>query len=118
MKKFVYLIVGIPAAILLIVLSVANRQDAIFRLDPFNAVDPAVSVTLPFFVFLFLAFLAGVVIGGTVSWFSQGKVRRTARQEKARASQLEQEAKAEKKRADELAAAGSYAAIGSSKNAA
>lgn len=121
MKKFLYLIIGVPVAIFLIVLSVANRQDVTFRLDPFNAADPAISVTLPFFVFLFVTFLAGIVLGGCVAWFSQGKARRAARHEKVRANELEQKAKAERKRADQLAATGGVPAIGSglsNKNAA
>ena len=116
MKKFVYLIIGIPVAVLLIILSVANRQDVMFRLDPFNAADPAVSVTLPFFVFLFIAFLAGMIIGGSVSWFSQGRARRTARREKERARRLEEEVRAEKKRADGMSGE-NLPAIGSGKAA-
>lgn len=88
MKKFLWLIVGVPAAVLLIVFSVANRQLIQFRLDPFNTDNPAIAVELPFFVFLFAALLAGMAIGGLAVWISQGQYRKTARAQKARADAL------------------------------
>lgn len=104
MRKLAWLLVGIPVAIVLIVMSVANRQMVTFRLDPFNAENPALAVTLPFFVYLFAAVLAGILIGGFFSWLSQGRFRRTARSERIRANRLEDEAAAQKKRAEQLVA--------------
>ena len=49
LKKFAWLFAGIPVAIVLIVLSVTNRHMVTLRLDPFNAENPALAVTLPFF---------------------------------------------------------------------
>ena len=79
MRKLVNLLILLPLAIVLIFLSVANRQDVRFSLDPLNATEPALSVTLPFFVFLFCVLLLGMVIGGTVTWWSQGKYRKELR---------------------------------------
>jgi uncharacterized integral membrane protein len=102
-KKFLWLIIGVPVAILLIIFCVANRQFVTMRLDPFNAVDPAVAIELPLFVFIFLALLAGIVLGGIASWLAQGKYRRAARNEHVRADRNEAEAQAQKRRAEALA---------------
>ncbi len=87
MRKFVNLLILLPLAIVLIFLSVANRQEVRFSVDPLNTVEPALSFTLPFFVFLFGALLIGMVVGGLVTWWSQGKYRkelRVSRNEAAR----------------------------------
>jgi uncharacterized integral membrane protein len=81
-KKLLWLLIGIPAAVVLIVFSVANRHPVTMRLDPFHAENPSVAIQLPFFVFLFAAFIAGMVIGGLTVWISQGRYRKAARQKK------------------------------------
>lgn len=102
-RKLAWLLAGLPVAIVLIVMSVANRQMVTFRLDPFNAENPALAVTLPFFVYLFAALLIGILLGGFFSWLSKGRLRRTARSERIRANRLEDEAATQKKRAEQLA---------------
>ena len=75
MRKLINIVIVLPLAVVLIVLSVANRQSVRFSLDPFNSVDPAISVTVPFFVFLFVALLTGIIIGWIANWISQRKYR-------------------------------------------
>lgn len=72
-------------------------------LDPFNSADPAFSVSMPFFVFLFAALLLGMVIGSVATWFKQGKHRKNAREEHSKAVKWQDEAENQKKRAEELA---------------
>lgn len=103
MRKLIFLFIALPVAIVLIVLSVANRQSVQMSLDPFNAVDPVFAFTLPFFVFLFAALLAGMVIGSCATWFKQGKYRKNARKEHSESVKWQDEAKTQKKRAEELA---------------
>ncbi len=103
LKKITWLIVGIPVAVVLIAMSVANRQPVTLRLDPFNAADPALAITLPFFVFLFAAALTGVLVGGFFSWLSQHRFRKLARDEHVRANRKDREAAEQKARADALA---------------
>lgn len=67
-------------AVFLVVLALANRHDARLVLDPFNPRNPALEVSVPFFVFMFALLMLGVLIGGMSVWFSQGKWRKTARQ--------------------------------------
>ncbi|MGI9400311.1 MAG: LapA family protein [Rhizobiaceae bacterium] len=111
LKKLIWLIVGIPVAVVLIAVSVANRQPVTLRLDPFNSVDPALVVTLPFFVFLFVAVLVGVLIGGFFSWLSQSRFRKLARSERTRANKKEQEAAQQRARAETLAQQNAEAAV-------
>lgn len=104
MKRIVWAIIGIPVAITLIVLSVANRQPVQLRLDPFSAADPAIAWTLPFFLHLFVALIAGMAIGGFAVWMGQGKYRAQARRERGKARRFEEQAEANRQRAEELAA--------------
>lgn len=104
MKRLLYLFLLLPIGIALIVLSVANRQHVTLRLDPFNDVDPALSLDWPFFAFLFAALLLGMVIGGIAVWFGQGKYRKEARRERGQARRWRDEAEENRKRIDELAA--------------
>jgi uncharacterized integral membrane protein len=103
-KKIFYLVILVPIGVLLIVLSVANRQPVTLRLDPFNEVNPALAATWPFFAFLFVALLIGMIIGAVLTWFSQGRNRAAARRNKAETQRWRQEAETQRKRADEIAA--------------
>jgi uncharacterized integral membrane protein len=103
-KRILLLFVAIPLAVLLIVFSVANRAQVTMVLDPFSAENPAISVALPFFVFLFGAFLAGLLVGGLVAWLGQGRHRRLEKRFAGDAATWRKEAEAQKNRADALAA--------------
>ncbi|MGB7285706.1 MAG: DUF1049 domain-containing protein [Salaquimonas sp.] len=103
MRKLTFLFIALPVAIVLIVLSVANRQSVQMSLDPFNSVDPAFAFSMPFFVFLFCAVLLGMVIGSIATWIKQGKHRKAARKEHTDAVKWQSEAESQKKRAEELA---------------
>ncbi|MBT9372133.1 LapA family protein [Rhizobium sp. CSW-27] len=95
-KKIVSLVVLVPIAIVLIVLCVANRQTVTLALNPFQPDDAVLSLSAPFFLFLFVAVLFGMLLGSVVTWIAQGKHRRLARQE-ARAALKRQDAAAQPK---------------------
>lgn len=105
-RKIVNLVILIPIGILLIVLSVANRQSVTLALNPFTPDDRLLSVTAPFFVFLFLALVVGMTIGSVATWFTQGKYRKRARTETLAAIRWRTEADKQKSWADEVAGAG------------
>ncbi|MEO8668144.1 MAG: lipopolysaccharide assembly protein LapA domain-containing protein [Bauldia sp.] len=88
MRRFVSLFVLLPLAVVIVFISVANRHAATFSLDPFGSAAPALSVTAPLFVLLFVTLLIGIVVGGIAVWFGQGKWRRAARAERANAARL------------------------------
>ena len=80
-RKIVNVVILVPVAIILIVLSVANREWVSFALNPFNPNDQVLSVSAPFFVFLFLALIVGMLVGSFATWLRQGKYRKRARKE-------------------------------------
>ncbi|MEM9330312.1 MAG: LapA family protein [Pseudomonadota bacterium] len=91
MRKIFNYIFLLPLAIVLILLSVANRQSVRFSLDPLNSDTPALFVDLPLFVVLFLTFLLGILLGGMFVWLSQGKHRKALREKTAESSRLKRE---------------------------
>lgn len=102
-KRVVNILVLIPIAIVLIVLSVANRQAVTLALNPFRPEDSVLSVTAPFFVYLFLATIFGLVLGALITWFAQGKYRKRARVEANEAVKWHGEAEKHRTRAEAIA---------------
>lgn len=102
LKRLINLAILLPLGILIVVLSVANRHVVSLALNPFNPADPVLSVSLPFFVFLFIAVIIGVMVGSLVTWFNQGAWRRQARNEAHAARKWREEADKQKNRVEEL----------------
>jgi hypothetical protein len=71
-------------------------------LDPFSRENPAISLTLPFFAFIFGALVLGIVLGGFLVWLSQGRYRKEARKQAAEARTWRAEAEGQRRRADAL----------------
>lgn len=107
MRKIVNLVFLVPIAIVLILLSVANRHLVTFSLDPLNTETPAFAMSLPFFVFIFIALIIGAIIGSCLTWFSQGKHRKALKEQAYENTCLkrdyEKDHKAEKKEKAEIA---------------
>ncbi len=87
MRKFFTALVLIPLGLIFIVFAVANRHLVTVSFDPFNSSDPSVGLTLPLFVVIIAVAIAGVVAGGSATWFRQRHWRRAARQHEADARQ-------------------------------
>ena len=64
LRRFVWLLVALPVAVLLLTLAVANRHGVRLVLDPFRPDEPVLSLVLPFYAYLFGMLLIGIVIGG------------------------------------------------------
>ncbi len=95
-KKIVNLLVLVPLAIILVILCVANRQSVTLALNPFRPDDTLLAFTAPFFVFIFLAVIFGVLLGSFATWVSQGKHRKRARIEAKEAIRWHDEATKQK----------------------
>jgi uncharacterized integral membrane protein len=95
-KKILSLVILVPLGVLLIVLSVANRQSVTLALNPFRPDDSVLSVTAPFFLFLLLSLLLGMLIGSVGTWWTQGRYRRQARIEAREAIKWHSEADRQK----------------------
>lgn len=92
LRRFLWLLIAIPTVIVLIALAVANRQSVQLILDPFSASNPAFAIEAPLFLLVLLAVGAGVLLGGIVTWFGQGKWRKSARREHRDAASWKREA--------------------------
>jgi uncharacterized integral membrane protein len=91
-KRILTIVVLVPVAIVLIALAVANRTFVPFTLNPFDPGDPGLTLSLPLFVFLFIALLVGVLIGSAATWLRQGRYRKMARRHAEEARTLRDEA--------------------------
>ncbi len=80
MRRTLAFLLIIPIAVVLVLLAIANRGPVTLSLDPFSKAAPALSFTAPLFVFLLLAVMTGVFLGGVATWLKQGRHRRLERQ--------------------------------------
>jgi uncharacterized integral membrane protein len=79
LHRIVRYIVLAPAVVVLAAIGLANTQDVRLALDPFRPGDPALSLVLPFYVWLLTSLIVGVLIGGMATWASQAHWRQSAR---------------------------------------
>lgn len=99
-RKLINILILLPIAIVLIVLSVANRDTVTLALNPFDPSDNLLSISAPFFVFLFATLILGMIIGSAATWFRQGKYRKKARSEAREAVKWHTEADKQRERAE------------------
>ena len=92
LRRFVWVLVAFPVAVLLLTLAVANRHGVRLVLDPFRSDEPVLFLVLPFYAYLFGVLLIGIVIGGLATWVAQARWRRTARRRAAEARRWQAEA--------------------------
>lgn len=92
LRRILTYVVVVPLAVVLIALGVVNAHYVELILDPFRAESPMLSISLPFYVYLFAAVVVGIVIGGWVTWRSQAHWRREARRRAAEAQRWHAEA--------------------------
>jgi uncharacterized integral membrane protein len=92
LRRFVWLLVAFPVAVVLLTLAVANRHGVRLVLDPFRSEEPVLFLVLPFYAYLFGMLLIGIVIGGLTVWVTQARWRRTARRRAAEAQRWQAEA--------------------------
>lgn len=92
MVRFLKALLLVPVAVAVILLAVANRGPVQISFDPFSPETPEFAVTVPLFAVIFLAVMAGVLIGGTAAWLAQGRYRRERRQYRREAQTLKTEA--------------------------
>ncbi len=79
-------IIGVPIALLLVMLAVANRDMVTLSLDPIGG-----DISLPLYLVIFLAFLLGLICGGLLTWASGVKRRmRKRREEREKAAAANQ----------------------------
>ena len=92
LRRFIWILVAFPVAVLLLTLAVTNRHGVRLVLDPFRSDEPVLFLVLPFYAYLFGVLLVGIVIGGLATWVAQARWRRTARRRAAEARRWQAEA--------------------------
>lgn len=91
-KRILTYLVLLPLAIALVALGVVNTHTVELVLDPFRPEAPAISISLPFYAYLFAAIVLGILVGSFVTWRSQAHWRREARRRTAEAQRWRGEA--------------------------
>ena len=84
--KLISRLMFIPVAAVFVVFAVANRHRVTLELWPLP-----LEVDIPVYIAVLGALAAGVAIGGSAQWLSDGKRRRRAREDKRKASALERQ---------------------------
>ena len=92
LRRIVWLLIALPAGLLLITLAVANRHEVQLTLDPFRPEAPVLSLVLPFYVYLLASLIVGVLLGGLAMWMSQSRWRHSARVQGRAAARWQAEA--------------------------
>lgn len=92
MRSFAKFLILAPLTVLVAVLALANRTPVTLSLDPFRPESPALSLSLPLFVVIFVTLMLGVLLGGVATWLNQGKWRRAARRRRYELTKLQEEA--------------------------
>ncbi len=92
MKFWLKLLVLVIIGVLVVAIALANKEIVQVSANPFGTTDKALSLSVPLFLVMFALFIVGMVFGGILTWFGQGKHRRAARQAKAEAANLRTQA--------------------------
>ena len=106
LRRIVNVLILIPLAVVLIALTVANRNVVPLSIDVFNPGNPALTYDAPLFVWLFAAAAVGVVAGGFGAWLAQGKHRKQERAYKTEAQKLRYEVEETKRKSGDAGAKG------------
>jgi uncharacterized integral membrane protein len=88
MKKLITWLVLTPLALALAVFAFLNRQMVPVALDPTGGDIAWLRFQAPLYVLMLASGAVGVVAGGLVTWFGQGRHRRQARAAKSEATRL------------------------------
>ena len=103
LKRLLFVVVVLPIALILLALAVANRQMVSLNWNPFTPDFPGHQITAPMFVFLFLVFAGGMIVGSMATWFKQSRYRKRARAKEAEAEEWRYKADRERERAQAMA---------------
>jgi uncharacterized integral membrane protein len=78
-RRFVYWLILIPAALLFIAFALANRQRVFLFLNPLPGFQSGAD--LPLFLIIFLCLFLGALIGAFIAWNAQRPWRTLARRQ-------------------------------------
>jgi uncharacterized integral membrane protein len=110
-RKIVTVLILVPLALAIVMFAVANRAPVRLAFDPFASEPPMLALSLPLFLVLLIALIAGVIIGGAAAWSRQRKWRRRARRHAADLKEARAEAAALRRQLEAGATQGPAASI-------
>jgi len=91
-----YLILA-PIVVLMLAFAYANRMWVTVSFNPLASADlPSALVPAPIYAVVFVSIMIGVIVGGSSTWFSQGRHRRALRHAKAELERLRSELQAKR----------------------
>ena len=102
MKRLLAIFILLPVAILIVALSLANRQPVRLSVPNFNG-EALFAMQAPLFVVLFAILFIGMIIGSLGTWVRQSRHRRKSSERKVEATKAGFEAQKQRERADALA---------------
>lgn len=103
-KRIVAVVVLLPVAIIVVALSLANRQSVELIVPNFDG-TALFSASLPLFAVIFVTLFTGLLLGSLGTWLRQSRHRRAAEIRKAEAVAAKRDAEKLRQRAEQLAKA-------------
>ncbi|WP_208442057.1 lipopolysaccharide assembly protein LapA domain-containing protein [Bartonella raoultii] len=86
-RIFFAIILLIPTGFLLAFI-VANRQMVTLTLDPFQTNSENFTYHAPFFIWLFIFFGLGILLGNLINWFAYHKCKKALKKSKTELEKL------------------------------
>ena len=103
MRTLFRIVVVLPIALVILAFAVANRQWVTVGFDPFPGNDIAgPTIGMPLFLLMFVSGIVGVLAGGVIVWFRQGRHRRQLRATRAELEAARAQAAEARGQADDL----------------
>lgn len=90
-RQLFLIFIVVPLGVLMVAFGVANREPVRLTLDPFRPAETSLYLEAPLFLILFSVLALGLVLGGLITWLSQGKWRKAARERGREAADLRSE---------------------------
>ncbi len=88
LKRILFAIILLIPTGLLLAFIVANRQMVTLTLDPFQTNSENFTYNAPFFIWLFIFFGLGILLGSLSNWFAYHKCKKALKKSKAELEKL------------------------------
>lgn len=103
-RRIIAVLVLLPIAIIVVALSLANRQPVELIIPNFDG-TALFGVDLPLFAVVFVTLFLGLLLGSLGTWLRQARYRRAAETRKAEAAAAKRDAEKLRQRAEQLSKA-------------
>ena len=103
MRTLFRIVIVLPIALIMLAFAIANRHWVSVSFDPFPGNDIAApSLDLPLFAVMVVCGALGVLAGGVIVWFRQGRYRRQLRAARAEIEEAKAQAAEARGQANDL----------------